>query len=184
MKYVRTSRKNDVDRKGKILFGYDEGEEYLIYKFVSGEYLRRSEYKKIKKKGCDFNSMAEWRRYIRKKYIKCDRQELVTYIKHKIDNQRIIWTEKQVSLPIIIALFVSQSVEYVYVLHMELLQQGTNLSKNDGERFVYDIIIILSLIITMFILMVALLTQIHNSLMKSKKMTFYKEFLEVIGGKE
>ena len=180
MYYKRRGRKNDSKQRGEKLFGFREDDEYMIFRYATGEWLNIWEYRKVKKMDCTFDSIAEWRRYIRKKYMKCDKAELSDYINHQKEKQKTLMCEKEVALPIVTALFLAEPIKKIYEFGINLLVEIDKTNMNNIVRSVCHICIMIPFMILLVWLMLLILSAIRKSIIKSTKTEFYREFMDVL----
>lgn len=180
MLYQRSTRKNDVERRGEMFFDYDEKTEIAIFRYVMGEEISRSDYKRIKKINCLFDSITQWREYIRKKYIKCDRKELAIYINHLQEKEMSIKGEIEIIITALVALFFTEPVGQLFRVFIEVLEPTNEIISNPFVAIVYYAIVIVLIVGGLVTLMYGIILAIHRAMDKNIKMEFYKAFTDIL----
>ena len=152
-------------------FDFEETEEFTIYAYLCGKFVRRNKLNKIKNKSAG-TSYRNWSNYIYSKYEKASEESLIEFTKYLNYMLNRVINVKKVSetilYPAIIAAFVSGMIEIIM-----------NIDKSEGMIvYVFTVLILSAFIMLPIAGVIAYIDYSFNK--NSLKVSMYKDYKKEI----
>lgn len=173
MKYVRINRKPCMHDIGKRKFGFDYKEEIIRYKYLTGERMSSSEWKKMEKyEKC--NSYFAWKELIEKNNKEKTEEQLKEF-DHYLDN-RINMADPQKELYIIMCSVVLTGITTFFLDHIDIFDKVVII----GHPIISIICSIIFLVVIMSSLGFVMFNVMSPIWSTTIETTFLKEYQHVI----
>lgn len=170
--YIRKDNKACLYDKERENFRFDYQEEKAIYKFQAGFKLNSDEEVRLENQ---YNTYADWKKYIKRKYKKLDTFTLNEFRRHLIQRKRNKKTGAN-----IYAIFLSALISSLITYFIGLVNDVQQLANNDASFYIKCIGIFAVAIILVFIAIFVLYKIIDPFYRDNEETIFIDDYIEIL----
>lgn len=170
--YIRKDNKACLYDKERENFGFDYQEEKAIYKFQAGFKLNSDEEVRLENQ---YNTYADWKKYIKRKYKELDAFTLNEFRRHLIQRKR----NKKTGVNIY-AIFLSALISFLITYFIGVINDVQQFANNDMSLYIKCIVIFAVAIILVFIAVFVLYKIIDSFYRDNKETIFIDDYIEIL----